>query len=292
MPDRSDDERYAAFYAGQFPRVVRQLRPMVGGDAEDVAQEALLVAQQQWATVASLDRPEAWVRRVALRMAVRRAHRERDRTVLEASSEPPGPIDAPDLDLAAAILELPDRHAAAVRLHHLEDRPVAEVAGLLGCTEGAAKVLLLRARRVLAERLSGLTGHWRSEHTWTIDGVARYLVANGWESRREAVIDGDMRGRAGRWDLTILDGAYVLRRDDGLRFDHGASRVDGRSLEMAPLLNTGRARYDATVEGRQLTLRFRDATVPPHLGMPEGAWAGIFFDIAPFVRVGPPPGRP
>lgn len=288
MPDRSDDERYAGFYAEMFGRLVRQLRPIVGPDAEDVAQEALLVARQRWDDVQGLDVPGAWVRRVALRMGARRARREHGRAGLEAIAEPPHHAPPPDLDLVAAILGLPDRHAAAVRLHHLEDRPVAEVAEMLGCTQGAAKVLLLRARRLLAERLSGLTGRWVSEQVWTVDGVARYLKAAGWGSQREAVIDGDLGGRGGRWDLTIADGRYELRRDDGVRFDHGASRVDGPAFEMAPELNTGRARYLATMDGRLLTLQFLDATVPPYLGMPEGAWAGIFFDVAPFVRAGGP----
>jgi RNA polymerase sigma-70 factor (ECF subfamily) len=278
------DERYDAFYAGAFGRVTRELRRLIGPDAEDVAQEALLVARQRWDVVQTLDRPEAWVRRVALRMSGRRARREHARVGLEAATDPPRGVSAPDLDLAAALLELPDRHAAAVRLHHLEDRPIAQVAQMLGCSEGAAKVMLVRARRLLAERLVGLTGRWVSEHAWSVDGIARHLKAVGWSSHADAVIDRDLGGRGGRWELTVSDGSYVFRRDDGVRFDHGASRAIGSAFEMAPILNSGRARYHAKVDGRRLTLRFADATIPPHLGVPEGIWAGIFFDVAPFIR--------
>lgn len=284
MSERIDDERYAAFFAGTFGRVARELRPMVGPDAEDLAQEALLVASQRWDLVRTLDRPEAWVRRVALRMGARRARRERARATLEVSADPPRLSPARDLDLVAALLDLPDRHAAAVHLHHLEDRPIAEVAELLGCTEGAAKVLLLRTRRVLAERLIGLTGRWVSEHTWTTDAMARYLSAAGWASHIEPVIDGDLGGRGGRFTLTVSDGSYELRRDDGARFDHGASRVDGQGFEMAPTLNVGRARYEARIDGRRLSLGFIDATIPPFLGMPEGVWGRMFYEVAPFVR--------
>ncbi len=284
MPGESGDERYAAFYAGAFGRVARTLRPMFGPDAEDVAQEALLVARERWEVVATLDRPDAWVRRVAMRMGVRRAHRERQRAVLEAAADPADESPAPNLDLVAALLALPDRHAAAIRLHHLEGRPIAEVAELLGCTEGAAKVLLFRARRVLAERIIGLTGRWVSEHAWTIDSLVRYLTAAGWGSHVEAVIDGDMGGRGGRFELTVSDGSYVLRRDDGVRYDHGAGRVDGRAFEMSPTLGVGRARYQASVDGRRLTLRLVDTTTPPTLGMSDAVWARMFFDVAPFVR--------
>ncbi|HEX5828726.1 MAG TPA: sigma-70 family RNA polymerase sigma factor [Candidatus Limnocylindrales bacterium] len=283
-----DDDRYAAFYAVVFGRLTRQLRPVVGADAEDVAQEALLVARRRWHVIQAFDAPEAWVRRVALRVAVRRSRREQRRVELETASREPG-TDAPlDLDLVAALLDLPDRHAAAIRLHHLEDRPVAEVAAMLGVTEGAAKVTLLRARRVVAERLVGFTGRWVSERQWSIDDVARHLRDAGWAAQTEEVVD-DLEGRGGRWELTIRDGTYVLRRDDGARFDHGASRVGRSSFEMAPVMNTGRARYDANIEGRRLSLRFVGATVPPHRGLPEGGWAGIFYDAAPFVRADPVP---
>lgn len=284
MSARRDHEGYAALHGAMFGRLARELRSMVGADAEDIAQEALLVASQRWDEVRSLDVPEAWVRRVALRMATRRSRRERARGALEQSIDTPPASPPPDLDVVAALLDLPDRHAAAIRLHHLEDRPIAEVADLLGCTEGAAKVLLVRARRILAERLMGLTGSWVSEHTWTTDGFARYLAAAGFADRIEPVIDGDMGGRGGRFTLTIADGSYELRRDDGSRFDHGASRVDGVALEMAPTLNVGRGRYLASVDGRRLSLAFADATVPPFLGLPEGIWGRMFFDVAPFVR--------
>ena len=288
MSVRADDEQFAAFYADAFDRVARGVRPRLGPDAEDVAQEALLVARQRWDVVRDLDRPEAWVRKVAVRMGARRAQRDRDRARLEASIAPPRDLPAPDVDLVAALLQLPDRHAAAIRLHHLEDQPIAVVAAMLGCTEGAAKIVLLRARRVLAERLSGLTGRWVSEHTWTVDGIARHLEAIGWSSHADAIIEHDLGGRGGRWELTIADGSYVLRRDDGARFDHGESRVIGSSFEMAPTLNTGRARYAAKVDGLRLSLRFADATVPPHLGVPERIWAGIFFDAGAFVRADSP----
>ena len=68
------------------------------------------------------------------------------------------PTDRHDLDLADALLGLPERHAAVIQLHHLEDRPVADVARRLGCSIAAAKVLLFRARNRMAERLTGLSG--------------------------------------------------------------------------------------------------------------------------------------
>jgi len=124
----ADDDGYVTFYAANFDRVARAVRSWVGPDANDIAQEALLVARDRWVEVQGLEQPVAWVIRVALRMATRRAQRERKRPHVEVAAQANLSVPPPDLDLVAAILGLPDRQAAAVRLHHLEDRPVAELA--------------------------------------------------------------------------------------------------------------------------------------------------------------------
>jgi len=49
---------------------------------------------------------------------------------------------------------LPAKQRAAVALHYYEDRPVAEVADLLGCSTTATKVMLHRARQALAAALA------------------------------------------------------------------------------------------------------------------------------------------
>jgi RNA polymerase sigma-70 factor, ECF subfamily len=68
---------------------------------------------------------------------------------------------SPEADLLPAefdrfwsqVRALPPRQAQAVALHYLEDRPVREVAELMGCSEGTAKALLHQARQRLARRL-------------------------------------------------------------------------------------------------------------------------------------------
>jgi RNA polymerase sigma-70 factor (ECF subfamily) len=51
------------------------------------------------------------------------------------------------------VRRLPARQAAAVALHYLEDRPVTEVASILGCAEGTAKAHLHKGRTNLAKLL-------------------------------------------------------------------------------------------------------------------------------------------
>src|SRR3954469_18257840 len=55
-----------------------------------------------------------------------------------------------DLDLMKQIAQLPAGQRAAIVLHYLEDRPVAEVADVLQCSVATAKVHLHRGRKRLA----------------------------------------------------------------------------------------------------------------------------------------------
>jgi RNA polymerase sigma-70 factor (ECF subfamily) len=122
--------------------------------AEDVAQEAFTRLFVNWAKVSQYERPGAWVRRVAIRLAVRHARRDRMRVLLLRWVEPPRhEPDASDPDLIRAIRTLPPQQRAAVVLHYLEDRPVAEIAGMLSCSPATAKVHLFKARRRLASLL-------------------------------------------------------------------------------------------------------------------------------------------
>ncbi len=71
------------------------------------------------------------------------------RTIERGPSATPEPTD----DFWALVRQLPPRQAAAVALHYLEDRPVTEVATILGCAEGTAKAHLHKGRAALARLL-------------------------------------------------------------------------------------------------------------------------------------------
>ena len=57
------------------------------------------------------------------------------------------------LDVHRALLTLPRRQRAAIVLHYFEDRPVTEIATLLGCGDVTVRTHLARGRKALAERL-------------------------------------------------------------------------------------------------------------------------------------------
>jgi DNA-directed RNA polymerase specialized sigma24 family protein len=104
--------------------------------------------------VSGYDRPGAWVRRVAIRLAVRSARLRLRRANAERSAWTPTVAGSPaDMDLRRAVVELPRGQRAVVVLHYLEDRPVDEVAELLGCSANTVRVQLHRARKRLAVAL-------------------------------------------------------------------------------------------------------------------------------------------
>ena len=122
--------------------------------AEDIAQEALYRMLRHWRTVSRYEAPEAWVRRVAIRIAVREVQRAAARPAKERLGQPvlPDP-DLPDPDLASAVAGLAPMQRAAVVLYYWEDRPVAEIARVLEVSESTVKQHLHRARHRLAELL-------------------------------------------------------------------------------------------------------------------------------------------
>src|SRR2546426_204801 len=75
VPEEDPAEDFAWFFREEFPRVVRTVSLILrdGRRGEDVAQEAFVQLLRHWKKVSRYEMPDAWVRRVAIRMAVRTA---------------------------------------------------------------------------------------------------------------------------------------------------------------------------------------------------------------------------
>src|SRR4051794_14969996 len=76
---------YSAFYRAEFRPVARTVFLIVhdAARAEDLTQEAFLALLQHWTKVSTYERPGAWVRRVAIRLATKHVRREGLRRRLE-----------------------------------------------------------------------------------------------------------------------------------------------------------------------------------------------------------------
>jgi len=164
---RGGNERLAppatfdAFFAAHFGELVGALGVAVGPEAAaDAVQEAFVRAHGRWRRVSSMDHPVAYVRRIAVNRLIdehRRQRRwERARSVLvDAGADAPA---VADVDLAAALAELPRGQRLAVVLHYLLDLPVRDVAAELRVSPGTVKSQLHDARRALRRKLEVLDG--------------------------------------------------------------------------------------------------------------------------------------
>ena len=150
--------RFEDFYRRELPGLIILARGLCGPTlAEEVAQEAMLVAYRRWRQIGDLHYPEAWTRRVCANLAVSQVRRRaiEVRALLRLSGrrvsvEPDQPVDD---DFWREVRSLPRRQAQAVALRYVYDLSVADIALTLNCSEGTVKVHLTRGRRALAKRL-------------------------------------------------------------------------------------------------------------------------------------------
>lgn len=148
---------YERVFRAEHDAIVRTAY-LVTGDREtarEVAQDAFAELHRHWRKVRGYDKPGAWLRRVAIRRAVRvrQARTRRPEAELPADLPAPPGTAAVDAELLASLRRLSPAQRAAIVLHYFEDRPVSEVADLLGCKPATASVHLHRARVRLAELL-------------------------------------------------------------------------------------------------------------------------------------------
>ena len=81
----------------------------------------------------------------------RRSSRSYSASVFSPTDRP-GP-SGDRVDIARALLSLPERQRQAVILFHIADQPISAVAELMGVSEGSVKTHLSRARKVLRDLL-------------------------------------------------------------------------------------------------------------------------------------------
>lgn len=143
------------WYRAAYPRVARTVLLIVHdrGRAEEVTQDAFVQLLRHWDTVGGYESPDAWVRRVAIRLAVRHVRRERMRAVREPLAAETSERPLPDPDLTRAVATLSPMQRAVVVLYYWADEPIFEIARALEVSESTVKQHLFRARTRLAALL-------------------------------------------------------------------------------------------------------------------------------------------
>jgi len=161
-----DVEAFTALVAGRIDPMTRTAMAILGheADARDAVADALGAV---WRGLPQLRDPlafDAWSTRIlvhACRRSLRRRGRERVHEVVigaespEVGSEVAGPADLVSgrIALERAFDRLDADARAILVLHHLDGRPLSEIAAVLGVPVGTAKSRLHTARRALERAL-------------------------------------------------------------------------------------------------------------------------------------------
>ncbi len=158
-----DVDAFTALVAGRIDPMTRTAMAILGheADARDAVADALASVWRELPRLRDPQAFEAWSTRIlvhACRRTLRRRGRERVREVAIEGQTGLGVADPTDATSGRIALERAfDRLDADARailvLHHLEGRPLSEIASVLDVPVGTAKSRLHTARRALERAL-------------------------------------------------------------------------------------------------------------------------------------------
>ena len=174
-------ERQNRFVSENQRRIFVQIYRIVGNvaDAQDLTQETFIKALQRQEQLKDDQKAAHWLSRIALNVC-RNAHRTRarkpelrwsdlteaERVVLEAAMEAPGSAADDRADAARELLEraletLPPADQQVIRMLHLEEMEVAQIAAATGWSATGVRVRAFRARLRLKRALRDLGGRFQ-----------------------------------------------------------------------------------------------------------------------------------
>jgi RNA polymerase sigma-70 factor (sigma-E family) len=140
------EHEYVEYVRSRLPSLRRAAYLVLGdGDrADDAVQDALTVLYRRWGRLTDVVSLDAYVHTMVVRAGL--AYRRRSWARVLLRGEPPdsavesgsGGVDE-RLTVRRALDRLPVRQRVAVILRYLCDLPIADVAQVLGCSEGTVK---------------------------------------------------------------------------------------------------------------------------------------------------------
>lgn len=146
------DEEFEEFALARIPQLHRSAWLLCGDAhrAEDLVQETLAKVYVRWhrRLGGPIENPAAYAQTCLVRVYIsaqrRRSQHERPVESLVEQAAADGDTDL-RVALAGALAALQPLDRAVLVLRYLDDRPVAEVAEVLGCSQGAVRNRTLRA---------------------------------------------------------------------------------------------------------------------------------------------------
>ena len=156
------DDDFVEFARAAAPRL-RRTAYLLCRDwhaAQDYTQATLVKMYVRWKRISRTEQPDAYSRKVLLRLFLDQQRRRSAGEVVaaEVPEPPPGPAATTELRLTLldALARIPPRDRAIVVLRYWEDRSVESVAEMLGVPESTVKS---QSARTLAKLRSQLGGH-------------------------------------------------------------------------------------------------------------------------------------
>ncbi|NUR71799.1 MAG: SigE family RNA polymerase sigma factor [Hamadaea sp.] len=152
---QTKDAEFAEYFSARAAQL-RRIAYALCGDwhlAEDLVQHTFVQLYRHWRRIqpATLD---AYTRRTLLNAYLsNRRVSKRERVVADVPDHPAPGQGGTDTDVLAMLAQLPPRQRAVIVLRHLEDLPIAEVAELVGMSEGSVKSQSSRGLALLRSRL-------------------------------------------------------------------------------------------------------------------------------------------
>lgn len=157
-----DGEAFSALAAGAVRRMYAAARLILRNDAvaEDVTQEALVIAWRDLSALRDPSRFDAWLHRVLVRECYKQAHRERRRIEIEGQVKPitvggdPSQRSLVNDQIERGFAQLSMEHRTVLVLHHHLGYTIREIAEALGLPAGTVKSRLSRASLAMREALT------------------------------------------------------------------------------------------------------------------------------------------
>ena len=153
-----EPDTLAQLYEGGYSRLVAVVTAVCRERdvAEEAVQEAFVRLIGRWGSISTYEDPEAWVRMVALRLAMNRQRKVRNG--LRALTRLGGPAGQPEptadrVDMTRAPGSLRQDLRAVLVLHYFCDLPVNQIAAEFNIPAGTVKSRLSRARAALLPTL-------------------------------------------------------------------------------------------------------------------------------------------
>lgn len=127
--------------------------------SQELTQEAFITA---YTTINNLEKPgsfKSWVIGIGLNLARRRKREVADIDLLEGAKDRrrSGVIELEHVErieaVREAVADLPENYRTALMMHYFDGARGKAIGDAIGCSEGAVHMILLRARKALAQKL-------------------------------------------------------------------------------------------------------------------------------------------